>query len=138
MRPHSKPKGITADELAAFLASPAPRTIPKSLFRSAGGGWRGFMLVLGLACACVWLFCCFSCLPRSLPEEWALERRQRVTLTGRSTEGSRRNLAINNVEVYAYDFDYPGPAAGRLVGRHYTTGRRRSSGERVTVEVLEN
>ena len=138
MRPHTKPKGITEDELAAFLASPVPRTIPKSLLRAAGGGVQGFMLLFGLAFGCFGLFFCFIFLPRSLPEEWALDRGPRVTLTGRITEVSRTNLSINNVKVYAYDFDYPGPAAGRLVGRNYTTGRRWSSGERVTVEVLEN
>lgn len=127
---------VTADDVAQLLASAPPRKVPAHVRRAAQGGagvWIGLLFGLGFGTfgmLFVWLF-----FPWRLLDDWRLDTGGQET-PGIVRSAVESNMSINEIEVYEYVFAYLFSGRDALTANCYTTGRRWSEGDRVTVRYL--
>lgn len=128
---------VTADDIAQLLASPPPRLVPAHVAQAVqGGGCAGWSLPLfGL------VFGGFGMIFVVMFFPWRFVDDLRLAASDRTAPGEIRraiptNMSVNKTKVIEYAFAYT-PADGRLrEARCFTTGRRWSAGEAVTVRYL--
>lgn len=130
---------VTADDIAQLLASPPPRPVPAHVAQAVqGSGCAGWSLPLfGL------VFGGFGMIFVVLFFPWRFVDDLRLAASDRTAPGNIRralptNMSVNKTKVIEYTFAYT-PADGRSrEARCYTTGRRWSAGEAVTVRYLRD
>ena len=125
------------DQLAAVLAAPIPRVLPRKFRRAVlgqaaplsygifGALFGGFGLVF------VWIF-----FPRNIAQEWRLNSEETVQTTGFIQGAGDTRLSVNKEKVSVYYFDFRNEAGVTFHGQCFTTGRKWQAGDIVDVIYL--
>jgi hypothetical protein len=133
------PSASRDEQLAAALAAPPPRALPRALRRSAlqqaaplsfgifGALFGGFGLVF------VWFF-----FPRNIAQEWELNSGDTAQASGSIIGAVDTRLSINKQKVVLYGFEFRTTAGVLRRGECFTTGRRWQNGDSVQVVYLRD
>lgn len=127
-------RSARAEQIAALLALPLPRNVPKELLRAAQRQRApvtlavigGVFLALGVVLVGV-LF------PWNYSRDWQLRAADTATALGRILTVSDTDLTINKRRVVRYEFSFQPAAGGTVQGECFTTGRRWREGVAVPV-----
>ncbi|MEO7413692.1 MAG: hypothetical protein ABIZ81_10065 [Opitutaceae bacterium] len=125
------------DQLAAVLASPIPRVLPREVRRAIlsqaaplsfgifGALFGGFGLVF------VWIF-----FPRNIAQEWRLNSEETARAAGFIHGAADTWMTVNKEKVSIYLFEFRNEAGAMLRGQCFTTGRRWQTGDIVDIIYL--
>jgi hypothetical protein len=129
-----------AMERDAFLASPAPRRVPPSIFKVTAPEGTRTILFAGLLFLIMGLFFSWTFMPWYLPRQWRLDLGPAAAVQGTITEveviGTSRKKHKPLVQKYTYRFAAKDGASRE--GTAYTTGGRWKEGRKVKVRYLES
>lgn len=127
------------EQLAAVLASPPPRVLPRALRRAALG--QAAPLSFGIFGA---LFGGFGLIfvliffPRNIAQEWKLNSGETAQSNGVVIASVETRLSINKQKVFHYAFEFRTTAGILRRGECFTTGRRWQNGDPVQVVYLRD
>lgn len=133
------PSASRDEQLAAVLAAPPPRVLPRGLRRSAlqqaaplsfgifGALFGGFGLIF------VWLF-----FPHHVADEWKLNAEDPAQASGVIIGTAETRLKINGQPVVRYAFEFRTTAGIVRRGECFTTGPKWSVGDSVQVLYLRD
>lgn len=133
------PNASRDEQLAAVLAAPPPRVLPRALRRSAlqqaaplsfgifGALFGGFGLIF------VWFF-----FPRNIVQEWKLNSEETAQASGVIIGVADTRLSINRQKVVLYGFEFRTTAGVLRRGECFTTGRRWQTGDSVQILYLRD
>ncbi len=130
---------VTADDIAQLLASPPPRQVPAHVQQAVQGGgcasW--FLPAFGLVFGGFGMIFVVVFFPWRFVDDFRLGASDRTT-PGEIRHVTPTNMTVNKTKVMEYTFAYT-PADSRPREAHcYTTGRRWSERETVTVRYLRD
>ncbi len=126
------------DELAAFLAAPAPRRVPERFAKKAQAQFAGWgVLMIGTFFGFMGLVFAVAMQPWRLLDDWRLAREIAATAPGQIVVAETANLAINRVHIWRYDFTFSVSGRETTASCYAAQGRWRV-GDAVTVRYLPN
>jgi hypothetical protein len=128
---------VTAEDIAQLLASPPPRAVPPRVAKAVLVG-RGiwFLPLFGLVFGGMGLLFTFLFFPWRFQDDWRLAADGVRTTPGVITAVTDAHMEINEVKVMKYRFAYTPDAGRRREGQCFTTGRRWTDRDTVTVRYL--
>lgn len=127
---------VRDDELAAFLAAPAPRRVPERFAKKAKAQFAGaMMIVVGGIFGMLGLVFAFSMQPWRSLDDWRLARASAATAPGRVVAAEATNLSVNRVPVWRYDFVF-GANGRETTASCFADRGRWGIGDGVTVRYL--
>jgi hypothetical protein len=124
------------EELAAFLAAPAPRRVPERLAEKAKAQFAGLItMVLGGSFGAMGLLLALSMQPWRLLDDWRLGRDGAATAPGRIVAAEATNLSVDQVQVWSYGFAFS-VNGGETTAACFAAKGRWQIGDSVTVRYL--
>ncbi len=128
---------VTADDIAQLLASPPPRSVPAPVQQAVQGGgcasW--FLPAFGLVFGGFGLIFVVVFFPWRFVDDFRLAASDRTT-PGEIRRVTPTNMTVNKTKVMEYAFAYTPADRRPREALCYTTGRRWSERETVTVRYL--
>jgi hypothetical protein len=122
------------EQLAALLASPPPRMVPREMLRAARRQTPSVALgIFGVVFGGMGLLFAWMFFPWNFYLDAQLAAADTATAAGQVLSADRTNLSINKQRVIRYEFSFPLPGGGKGRGTCFTTGQRWHGGEAARV-----